>query len=126
MGRPKKEIDADQVFELASIMCTMIEMAAVLDCSVDTLENRFSDVIKRGREVGKQSLRRLQYKSAQTGNTTMLIWLGKQYLGQTDKLPEFSKLSDAELVQLISSAALGVAGASEADADETSGDRGIN
>jgi hypothetical protein len=36
-------------------------------------------------EEGRMSLRRLQWKKAQEGNTTMLIWLGKQYLGQSDK-----------------------------------------
>ena len=32
------------------------------------------------------SLRRMQFEKAQTGNTTMLIWLGKQMLGQKDKI----------------------------------------
>jgi hypothetical protein len=31
------------------------------------------------------SLRRLQAKKAAEGNVTMLIWLGKQYLGQSDR-----------------------------------------
>jgi len=35
--------------------------------------------------MGKMSIRRLQFEKAKEGNTTMLIWLGKQYLGQTDK-----------------------------------------
>lgn len=30
-------------------------------------------------------LRAAQYKAAMEGNTTMLIWLGKQRLGQSDK-----------------------------------------
>ena len=34
------------------------------------------------------SLRRQQFKSAEAGNVTMQIWLGKQYLGQTDKVEE--------------------------------------
>lgn len=82
-GRPKKEISEKQVYELAKIQCTMIEMAAVVDCSVDTLERRFADVIKRGKENGKSSLRRLQFQMAEK-NPAMCIWLGKQYLGQRD------------------------------------------
>jgi hypothetical protein len=35
--------------------------------------------------VGRMSLRRKQWKAAEDGNTTMLVWLGKQYLGQSDK-----------------------------------------
>ncbi len=31
------------------------------------------------------SLRRKQWRAAEEGNTTMLVWLGKQYLGQKDK-----------------------------------------
>ena len=31
------------------------------------------------------SVRRMQYRSAEEGNATMLIWLGKQYLDQKDK-----------------------------------------
>jgi hypothetical protein len=88
MARPKKKIDGDLVKKLASIQCTMIEIAAVVGCSVDTLERRYADIIKEGKENGKMSLRRKQYEVAMTGNTGMLVWLGKQYLGQSDKVEE--------------------------------------
>ena len=80
----KLEIDEDLVRQLATIQCTMVEIGAVVKCSVDTLERRFADVIKKGQEEGKSSLRRAQYKIAMSGNSTMLIWLGKQYLNQRD------------------------------------------
>lgn len=86
MARPKKEIDENLVKELARIFCTMEEIAAVCKCSVDTLERRFADIIKEGQKVGKTSLRRWQYQAAEKGNTVMLIWLGKQHLGQSDKI----------------------------------------
>lgn len=38
-----------------------------------------------GPRIGKASLRRMQFKSAEDGNVTMQIWLGKQMLGQRDK-----------------------------------------
>lgn len=85
MGRPKLQIDAEQVEKLASIHCTMNEIAAIMGCSVDTLENRFSDVIEKGRDKGKASLRRLQWQTAQSGSAAMQIWLGKQLLGQRDR-----------------------------------------
>lgn len=84
MARPRKKIDPDQVAKLAQIQCTMVEIAAVLQCSVDTLERRFAETIKRSREQGHASLKRAQYKAAIDGNVTMLIWLGKQLLGQND------------------------------------------
>ena len=85
MARPKKEIDEKTVQKLAEIMCTMTEIAAVVGCSVDTLERRFAETIKLGQEKGKTSLRRWQYLAAEKGNTAMLIWLGKQHLGQKDR-----------------------------------------
>lgn len=84
MARPKKEINEDQVFKLAAINCSLAEMAAVLDCSEDTLGRRFADVIKKGRENGRMSLKRKQYETAMGGNVTMMIWLGKQLLDQKD------------------------------------------
>jgi hypothetical protein len=66
-------------------------MAAVLGVSVDTIQRRkrnseeFCGVIEKGRASLRNSLRRLQVKKALEGNTTMLIWLGKQLLGQSDR-----------------------------------------
>lgn len=88
MARPKKDIDPEQVRKLAAIQCTTAEMAAVLGCSSDTLERRFAAIIKEGRETGKMSLKRKQYEIAMGGNTAMLIWLGKNILGQRDTFPE--------------------------------------
>lgn len=86
IGRPPKEIDEDQLYRLAAIHCTYEEMAAVMKCCTDTLKNRFSDLIERGRNEGKASLRRMQYQKAKEGNVVMMIWLGKQILGQSEKV----------------------------------------
>lgn len=85
-GRPKKVVDLEKVRRLSAIMCTQEEIASVLMASVDTLSRTpgFAEAYKSGRETGKASLRRLQWKHAQT-NPAMAIWLGKQYLGQTEK-----------------------------------------
>lgn len=85
-GRPLKEIDERQVKSLAGINCSLAEMAAVLDCSEDTLSRRFAEVIKKGRESGKMSLKRKQYEVAMSGNVTMLIWLGKITVGQVEQV----------------------------------------
>ena len=86
-GRPKIEVDMGLVERLANIQCTQDEIASVVGCSVDTLLRQpdFATIYKKGKEIGKSSLRRTQWKLAQT-NTSMAIWLGKQYLGQTDKI----------------------------------------
>jgi hypothetical protein len=100
MARPiKHNLDERQIKELAEIQCTMEEISHVMGCSVDTLENRYSDIIKEGRSHGKSSLRRMQYRKALEGNPTMLIWLGKHYLDQKEAVqllgtqePEVRKL----------------------------------
>ena len=93
-GRPKLVINAlgkEIIESLAQCFCTEEEIAAVLDVDLDTLKSKanketFSECIKKGQEYGKASLRRWQYEKAKNGSTTMLIWLGKQLLGQKDKL----------------------------------------
>jgi|SRR6478736_4249938 len=85
VGRPKIEIDPDQVYKLAAIQCTTAEMASVLKCSPDTLERNFAAIIKEGREHGVMSVKRKQYELAMQGDKTMLIWFGKNYCGQRDR-----------------------------------------
>ena len=92
MGRPKKKIDKDNFEKLCSMQCTLNEIAGFFNCSEDTIENwckktykeTFSDVFNKKRTLGKISLRRSQWKMAEC-NVTMAIWLGKQYLGQSDQ-----------------------------------------
>lgn len=86
-GAPKFVIDYAMTEKLSKMQCTIKEIAAVLGCCEDTLmrDKKFSDLHKKGLENGKASLRRLQWKSAEAGNVTSQIWLGKQYLGQRDK-----------------------------------------
>jgi len=85
-GRPKKHVDLELVEKLAHIQCTYSEIASTLSISVDTLTRNkdFAATYKRGAESGRKSLRRMQFESANKGNITMQIWLGKQYLGQSD------------------------------------------
>ena len=93
MARPKIEINWTTVNNMCAIHCTGEEIASVIGVSYDTIERRvksefnmsFAEYIKKHSASGKTSLRRKQYEVAMKGNTTMLVWLGKQYLGQTDK-----------------------------------------
>lgn len=92
MGRPRKEID-QKIFEnLCGIQCTEAEICSVFDCCEDTLNawckrtygETFSDTYKKKRQLGKPSLRRMQWELAKK-NASMAIFLGKQYLGQSDQ-----------------------------------------
>jgi hypothetical protein len=92
-GRKPNVIDWPKVEKLCYIQCTGEEIASILGIDYDTLEKAikrehklcFTDYYKKHAAGGRASLRRMQYKSAEKGNPTMLIWLGKQYLNQTDK-----------------------------------------
>jgi len=83
---------------LCRINCTKEEIASVFEISPDTVERRiaeqfgvtFAVFLKRYEGEGKVSLRRLQWASAKKGNVTMQIWLGKQYLAQSDKVATVS------------------------------------
>ena len=87
-GRPKIKLDYEAIEKMAGMMITQEEIAGYFDCNVRTLQRdkEFCRVYKKGLDKGRMSLRRQQFKSAENGNVTMQIWLGKQYLGQTDKV----------------------------------------
>lgn len=103
-GRPKKVLteDALRIIQgLAKIMCTDEEIASILGCSRDIFynpENKelYRQAIEKGNANGKQSLRRKQYDIAMKGNSSMLIWLGKQWLGQTDKVEQTTSFEDLQ------------------------------
>jgi len=87
MARPKKyNIDPKQVQKLASLGCTNKEMSEFFGCSADLLEKSFSEYLTKGRAEQRIRLRQLQWKSAEKGNVTMQIFLGKNMLGQQDKI----------------------------------------
>ena len=87
VGRPKKIINYDLVESLGAIHCTVEEIANILNLNKRTLErdSEFCRIYKKAIDNGKMCLRRYQWKAVEEGNTTMLVWLGKQYLGQKDK-----------------------------------------
>lgn len=103
-GRPKKELDYELIEDLAKIQCTQEEIASCLKVNVSTLkrDEKFCTIYKNGQEQGKKSLRRYQYDCAKKGNSAMLIWLGKQYLGQKDNIDvTTSKMEDDALTKAI-------------------------
>ena len=86
VGRPKKyNLDTNQVEQLAGVGCTDTEIASFFDIPRRTLERNYDHYMTKGRESGKIRLRQYQWSAAKKGNVAMLIWLGKQILGQSDK-----------------------------------------
>jgi hypothetical protein len=94
MGRPPIDINWEEMDKLLAIQATKDEIAGWFKCSPDTIENKirdkfqltFSEYRDQKGAPGKISLRRKQYQTAMSGNVAMQIFLGKNWLGQSDKV----------------------------------------
>jgi len=106
MARPQKQanLTEEQIENLAAFGCTDEEIAVLAGLSEGTIKRSFDPLLKKGRAGLRTNLRSAQVKKAlgvfvpeydKEGNrvdlyltapdNTMLIWLGKQYLAQSDK-----------------------------------------
>lgn len=83
-GDNQKVIPPDDVYMWASLGCTDQEIANWFMIPVNTLKYNFAEYMEKGRTELKHKLRRAQTAVALGGNPTMLIWLGKNLLGQSD------------------------------------------
>ena len=92
LGRPRFEFTPkvlDQIEKLASVMCTLQEIGDIIGCSHDTIQRNqeAKEAIKRGVANAKNTIRKTQFDIANKLNSSiMAMWLGKVYLGQTDKI----------------------------------------
>lgn len=84
-GRPPVVLDEDRIARLAFTGCKNSEIAHILGCDDETLKNNFSPILDKKRAERKAALRSKQTEKALTGDTPMLIFLGKNDLEQTDK-----------------------------------------
>ena len=108
MARPKKEINVKQVEKLAALQCTLKEIASFFDVDESTISRRFAREMAKGKESGKISLRRNQFNLSKT-NAAVCIFLGKNYLGQSDR---------QEIVQLDVEVPQNVDGLSDKEIDD--------
>lgn len=108
LGRPPI-IVLEELEKLCRLQCTQEEIAAFFGITVSAVEKagrkkKYRDVMERGRSEGRMSLRRAQFKLAcEEGNATMQIWLGKQLLGQQDKITHDGSLA-FDIRQIVSDA----------------------
>lgn len=103
-GRPRIEITdvmLGKIQGISTMQCPDEEIAAYLGMSYATFKRRKAEMpelvqaIETGRDQGRQMLRAAQWARAigdehTMGHISMLIWLGKQYLGQSDKADLYS------------------------------------
>ena len=91
-GRPRIQIDRGIFENLCALQCTLEDIAGCFGCSHDTIERwcrreyrrNFAEIFEEKRGKGRISLRRTQWKLAER-SPAMAIFLGKNYLGQTDR-----------------------------------------
>lgn len=114
-GARIKDIDFADFEKCCQMQCTQEEIAGWFEIDEETLVKRvtehynksFSEVYKKYSAGGKCSLRRRQFRRAANGDRVMMIWLGKQYLGQSDKVEQkvteinLSDVPDYEIEALI-------------------------
>ena len=92
----KKIVDFEQFEKLCTMQCTQKEIMDFFNIqSKDTINARirehygenecFKSVYERFKSGGKIAIRRKQFQVGMSGNTSMLIWLGKNWLDQSDK-----------------------------------------
>jgi hypothetical protein len=87
-GRPRKEFDLKQVEAFGKLGLTGVEMASLLGTTNVTISHRMTEGTEffKAYQLGfsdlKKSIRRKQIAVAL--NTALLIWLGKQILGQVE------------------------------------------
>jgi hypothetical protein len=84
VGRDKKVVDPRQVEIYASLGLKDTEIGDLLELDYNTLRYNFKAELTKGRANLKMSLRQKQLQVAMEGNVTMLIFLGKVYLGQRE------------------------------------------
>jgi len=93
MARPKVDIDWKKVDKLLEADCEGTEIAAYLGIVPNTLYRRceldhkisFSKYLQEKKAKGNSLLKVKQFDAAMSGDKTMMIWLGKQRLGQKEK-----------------------------------------
>lgn len=92
-GRPLKKIDWEKVDKMLEAGCLGTEIAGYFNMHSDTFYDRlriekgvgFSEYRDRKHQKRNSLLRMKQFQQAMTGNTSLLIWLGKQHLEQADE-----------------------------------------
>jgi len=106
-GRPKAKIDKKIFENLCKKFARSGEIASILDVHRTTLyswaereyNKPFKEVFEQFTNHAKVSLRAMQFNLAKS-NATMAIFLGKQYLGQTDNPISEDSINDSQISNL--------------------------
>ena len=97
-GRKKLKLCPDDIIALASIGCSLKDMATVLNCSKDTIERNYAIACEKGRSKMRNGIKRKQIEVAMDGSVPMLIWVGKQWCEQRDSRQEVEHKGEIPLI----------------------------
>ena len=114
MARPRKELedmqfDGWEQLDALIIWSNQVYCAERLGVNIDTLADRikertglsFSEYKEQKKEAMRLNLRKKQYDVAMAGNVSMLIWLGKNELNQSDKQDIEQKIDERRIVEVV-------------------------
>lgn len=85
MARPLIPLDEDRIAELAFKGARNSEIGFLMGVDDETIKSRFSRLLDKKRAERRVWLRESQNRKVEQGDTSMMIWLGKNELDQTDK-----------------------------------------
>lgn len=109
-GRPQVELDWDLIDDMLKANCHGTSIAAHFKIHPQTFYDRvvlekgvgFTQYSKQKSSEGDDDLKKVQYEVAKKDkNVTMLIWLGKQRLGQKENHDVVSTPNDQKLDTLL-------------------------
>ena len=100
-------IDRERFEKLCELQCEVEDIANYFDCEVEDLKEWVKDeygeeydVIYEKKSIkGKVQIREAQFKLAEK-NVSMAIWLGRQYLGQTEDQSIVSAVDKSDIADL--------------------------
>jgi AraC-like DNA-binding protein len=108
IGRPEKELDWKVLDAILQYGAKLIDCAEILGLSDDTVQRKikaeygctFSEYRDSKMSRTRVKLMQKQIEVALSGNVPMLIWTGKQYLGQTDKAESSMSIESTQPIVL--------------------------
>ena len=87
LGRPPKPVDRATVIKLARLHITQEDIARWFGVTRNVITERFGEDIRLAQAETRARLRRKMLEQALAGNSTMLIWLGKNMCMMSDNGP---------------------------------------
>jgi hypothetical protein len=97
VGKPKRVFTPAQIKKMNTLAlngCQNNTIASIMDIPLQTLVDNFRGVLTKKRAERKNTLRKHQMKAAKNGNPALLIFLGKNELGQKDKREDTIGITD--------------------------------